>query len=245
MSCQLKILKENSLIAMETAEAFQQLVNLPGELISSDPISEMRRVKADGTAYFVKIYYQAGKHLRRFLGRSRARAEFENLNYFDACGIATPNIVAFGEFTQGVKRQACLITEEIPSVESLLDLKNNQDPKLEDPKWVRRIADLIAMYTSKLHAKGFIHIDLKWRNILVEKSTEKVYFIDCPQGHHPRINLERGKIKDLACLDKVAKYVLSHTQRLRFYMKYAEINKLSALHKQRIRKVLAFFEGRE
>ncbi|NLJ12975.1 MAG: heptose kinase, partial [Gammaproteobacteria bacterium] len=52
-------------------------------------------------------------------------------------------------------------------------------------------------------------------------------------------------IKDLACLDKVAKYHLSNTQRLRFYLQYKQKTRLSAQDKQQIGKIVRFFEGRE
>ena len=51
--------------------------------------------------------------------------------------------------------------------------------------------------------------------------------------------------KDLACLDKVAKYQLSATQRLRFYLQYRNRTRLNAADKKRIRHVVRFFEGRE
>ena len=52
-------------------------------------------------------------------------------------------------------------------------------------------------------------------------------------------------VKDLACLDKVAKYHLSRTQRLRFYLQYRQRSRLSRGDKQRVRQILKFFEGRE
>jgi len=52
-------------------------------------------------------------------------------------------------------------------------------------------------------------------------------------------------VKDLACLDKVAKYCLTHTQRLRFYLTYAGHSRLNKADKQRIRRVIDFFRGRE
>ena len=73
-----------------------------------------------------------------------------------------------------------------------------------------------------------------------------VYLIDCPTGAFwwgPF--LERRIVKDLACLDKVAKYHLSRTQRLRFYLRYAERDRLTAQDKARLRQVLDYFEGRE
>jgi hypothetical protein len=52
-------------------------------------------------------------------------------------------------------------------------------------------------------------------------------------------------VKDLACLDKVAKLQLSRTQRLRFYLQYCRRARLNSADKQRVGKILDFFEGRE
>jgi hypothetical protein len=52
-------------------------------------------------------------------------------------------------------------------------------------------------------------------------------------------------VKDLACLDKVAKYHLSRTQRLRFYLQYRDRERLSAADKCKVRRIVKFFEGRE
>jgi hypothetical protein len=52
-------------------------------------------------------------------------------------------------------------------------------------------------------------------------------------------------VKDLACLDKIGKYRLTRTQRLRFYLDYAGHQHLTTADKQRIRLILKFFEGRE
>ena len=73
-----------------------------------------------------------------------------------------------------------------------------------------------------------------------------MYLIDCPSGGvWWGVFLKYRVVKDLACLDKVAKYQLSRTQRLRFYLDYTGRQRLAAEDKQRIRKILAFFEGRE
>ncbi|MNF08441.1 hypothetical protein D3C80_2088680 [compost metagenome] len=52
-------------------------------------------------------------------------------------------------------------------------------------------------------------------------------------------------VKDLACLDKVAKYKLSRTQRLRFYLQYRGRQRLNAADKRRVRQIVRYFEGRE
>ena len=245
MSLNLDILQHNPLIAEQSAEALLQLFKLDGQIISSDPISELRLVQADGKTYFVKCYTRAGKYLRQFVGRSRARAEYENLKLFQSLGIPTPKVIAFGEVRQGVQRHACLITEEVTGVKSLLDLHREQSPYLKSRQWLRDISAQLAEFTRKLHDKRFVHVDLKWRNILVQPETKQLYFIDCPQGHQTLFRFRRGLIKDLACLDKVARYAVSNTQRLRFYKTYFKLDKLNDKHKYLIRKILAFFKGRE
>lgn len=103
----------------------------------------------------------------------------------------------------------------------------------------------IAEYTRTMHDHRFTHNDLKWRNLLIDDQ-QTLYLIDCPNGDFWRGFWLKYRItKDLACLDKVAKYHLSATQRLRFYLQYRRRKHLSASDKQRIRHVLKFFEGRE
>ena len=46
-----------------------------------------------------------------------------------------------------------------------------------------------------------------------------------------------------ACLDKVAKYQLSRTQRLRFYLQYCQRKRLVDKDKPRIRQILNYFGG--
>src|SRR5690606_1112753 len=91
---------------------------------------------------------------------------------------------------------------------------------LRDRAWVATVSDQVADGLRVMHARGFCHGDMKWRNILVTGTPPRVFFIDCPAGRfwfgpflHYRV------IKDLACLDKVAKHTLSRTQRLRFYLR--------------------------
>jgi hypothetical protein len=57
--------------------------------------------------------------------------------------------------------------------------------------------------------------------------------------------LTRGIIKDLACLDKIARKQLSKMERLRFYLAYKGKSRLSVKDKKEIYRVLRFFEGRE
>ena len=233
----------------ESGKAFadlDQVFALQGEFITRDPLSEVHKVKVGGRVYYLKRYTAAGKYLRRYLGRPRVRAEWENLLHFTAWGIPAAVVVGFGqERKQGAFVRGALITEELADTRDMAWLANNQDPCLQDRAWVARVSYQVAHATRMMHDQGFAHNDLKWRNILVTPEA-RVFFIDCPTGSFwPQPFLGYRIIKDLACLDKIGKHQLSRTQRLRFFLTYRHQSRLDASGKRMIRRILRFFEGRE
>lgn len=233
----------------ELAEDFgslQAVFALQGERLTTDPLSEVIRIERAGVRYYVKRYWGGGKGLRRYIGRPRVKAEWQNLKYFAKWGVATAPIVAFGLERQfGRFVRGALITRELSNTEDLGLLANNDDPRLQDRHWVDTVSLQLARATRTLHEHHFTHNDLKWRNLLVNDRVE-LFLIDCPTGTFWWGPLLRYRIiKDLACLDKVAKYKLSRTQRLRFYLQYRGRSRLSTADKHRVRRVVGFFEGRE
>jgi hypothetical protein len=219
---------------------------LQGERLTKDPLSEVIRVEREGVRYYVKRYWAAGKGLRRLVGRPRVKAEWQNLKYFAKWGIPTASIVAFGLERQfGCFMRGALITRELDNTEDLALLAKRDDPRLCDRGWVDVVSRQLARATRTLHDRHFAHNDLKWRNLLVNDKAE-LFFIDCPTGSLWWGPLLRYRIvKDLACLDKVAKYKLSRSQRLRFYLQYVDRQQLNIGDKRRIRGIVNFFEGRE
>lgn len=219
---------------------------LEGEHLTRDPLSEVIRVHRQGVTYYVKRYRAAGKGLRRYLGKPRIKSEWQNLKRFGKWGIPTAEVVAWGLERNGAAfHRGAMITRELPRTEDLSALARRDDPLLADRAWVDRVSRQLARYTRAMHDRHFTHNDLKWRNLLVDDKAT-LYLIDCPNGAFWWGFLLRYRItKDLACLDKVAKYHLSATQRLRFYLQYRQRARLNASDKQRIRHILSFFEGRE
>ncbi len=219
---------------------------LQGERLTKDPLSEVIRVERNGVRYYVKRYSGAGKGLRRYLGRPRVKAEWQNLMLFRRWGIPTAPIVAYGmERRGGAFLRGALITRELEQTDDLALLATTHDARLRDPRWVQEVSLQLARSTRAMHDRGFAHNDLKWRNLLVDPQ-RRLYLIDCPTGsfwHGPF--LQRRIVKDLACLDKVAKYQLSRTQRLRFYLQYCQRKRLVDKDKPRIRQILNYFQGRE
>jgi hypothetical protein len=219
---------------------------LQGERITKDPLSEVIRLELGGVRYYVKRYWSAGKGLRRYLGRPRVKAEWQNLKCFAKWGIPTAQIVAYGlERKIGAFVRGALITRDLQGTEDLAMLAQQADVRLSDPHWVDGISRQLARATRTLHDHHFTHNDLKWRNLLVNESAD-LFLIDCPSGSFwwgPALSYRI--IKDLACLDKVAKLQLSRTQRLRFYLQYRGRQRLNESDKKRLLKIVKFFQGRE
>lgn len=226
--------------------SLEQVFALQGERITHDPISELIRLERQGVTYYVKRYRNAGKGLRRYAARPRIKAEWQNLKRFAKWGIATAEVVAQGlERKAGAFVRGAMITREIPNSSDLAHLAHHNSPLLQDPAWVKQVSAQVAQAARIMHAHGFTHNDLKWRNLLVDDQN-KVYLIDCPTGTFWWGPMLRYRIiKDLACLDKVAKHNLTNSQRLRFYLQYCQRTRLLAEDKQKIAKIVRFFEGRE
>lgn len=211
---------------------------LDGEHITRERISNVIRVEHEGIRYYVKRYSHAGKGIRRFFGMPRIQSEWENLLWFASHGIATAPVVAYGMETRfGLFRRGALITQEIPDTTDLARLARNNDARLKDRYWVEQISHQVAAAMRVMHANGFIHNDFKWRNLLVDHH-HRLFLIDCPLGAFWRGKLfEYRVMKEFATLDRVARYKLSNTQRLRFYLQYAGKNRLDAEDKRFIRKL--------
>lgn len=219
---------------------------LQGKRLTRDPLSEVILIEREGVRYYVKRYWGAGKGLRRYIGRPRVKAEWQNLKHFARWGIPTAPIVAYGlERQAGAFVRGALITRELEHTRDMAAMANQGDERLRDAAWVDGISRQLAAATRALHDHHFAHNDLKWRNLLVNRDGE-LFLIDCPTGAFWWGPLLRYRIvKDLACLDKVASKVLSRSQRLRFYLQYRGRQRLSAGDKRRVRQIVKFFEGRE
>lgn len=244
----MKILESRQLSDHPAWLSLDEMWNLVGEPVAADPISDVLRIHHDGGVYYLKRYTAAGKWLRRYVGRSRPRAEYDNLRKFTELGIPTAEVVGYSAQKRcGVLRRAALMTREIPRTEDLAHLARRGDPRLQDARWIDSVSRQLADYTARLHRIGFAHNDLKWRNILVTQGSKpEVFLIDCPLGRRRYGPLQRrAQIKDLACLDHHARVHLSKTVRLRFYLRYRGIHRLTKTDKRFLRRVLRFFDGRD
>ncbi len=229
--------------------SFDAAYEHPGELVAKSPLSQMYKTSINGMVYYIKKYNVSRKLLQRYFGQSKVYTEWENLLWFDSLGIPVPKLVAYGTEKQGwVTLRGIIITQELKDTHDLSYIADNCPHLLQSSQWVKRVSHQLASATRLLHQHRFAHNDLKWRNILVDTRADypQIYFIDCPSGRKwIKPFLDYRIIKDLACLDKRGKYVLSKKQRLAFYKDYAQCRKLTVKHKQQISKILHFFHNRE
>jgi RIO-like serine/threonine protein kinase len=244
----------NGGVAGREFATMEQVFALDGEQVSRAPLSRVLRVEREGKNYYVKRYSGNGKNARRRLYglrqwlAPRVKKEWRNLLFFQEWGIPTARMAAYGiERHCGAYRRGAVVTEEIQDVTDLAKLSQQKDARLYDRRWVSKVSAQVARITRRLHDAGFTHNDLKWRNLLVTGGEmPMVYLIDCPSGGFwwwPF--LQYRIVKDLACLDKVAKRHLTRSQRLRFYLDYVGRGRLNAGDKKRVRRIVGFFEGRE
>lgn len=236
-------------------QSIEATFGVSGQRVAKSSISEVIRMTAGNRVFYVKRYTGNGKSawrrwfgLRGLIGPQRVKKEWKNLSVFRQFGIPTATLVGYGlERRFGYFIRGALITEGIPDTIDLAALSRMDDDRLHDRNWVNDISNQIAEHVRRLHAAGFAHNDLKWRNLLIGKGDRPtVYWIDCPAGGYWwGVFLRYRVVKDLACLDKLGKKHLSRSQRLRFFLAYRQRTRLGADDKKMIRKIVSFFEGRE
>lgn len=221
-------------------------IELPGEQVTSDRISNVKRITLNTGRYYAKQYCVRGKHLRRFFGRSRAQGEWQNLKYFAELQIPIPPLIAYGRHKVGKTRLEILVTAAVEGSRDLATVAQQEPEYFTCRTWTLAVMRQVADYTRRLHADNFVHWDLKWRNILVQGDADpKVFFFDCPLGRRWYGGLQRrGAIKDLGCLDSVARSVLTRTQRLRFFLLYRQEEHLTPGAKRQIRQIDAFLTSK-
>jgi hypothetical protein len=169
--------------------------------------------------------------------------EFASASRLSAMGINTPKVVAYGE-KRGTffEKGSFIIAEKIQNAESLerkLPHFFDHPATAENLKLRRNFVAQLAAFIKKFHQTNYRHRDLYFPHIFYSNDG-RFYLIDLARAFKPLIRRERFRIKDIAQLHYSApgRY-FSRTDRLRFYLSYAESNNLSSKDKAFIRKVVS------
>ena len=232
----------------ETLQQFSSLDDVfscRGERIVKDKTSEVIKFKGSTNSFYIKRYTGPKRKYFSIFRKSVVRAEAENLVSMAGMGLPVPTVVAYGERRdKGHFLLGALITEEIKSSANLAQYLENHPELLNNKKWLYTVIDQVADYVHEMHSHSFVHRDLNLRNVLVQtRNHPEVHFIDCPAGgFRYGYFLKREIVRDLAHLDKVARYILSTRDLLRFYKKYRKVNKLSSKDKVLISQIRHFHD---
>ena len=187
---------------------------------------------------FVKRYrYRSWAGLVRgcfrgtFMGKSRARLEFEALGEMRRRGVSAVRPIAFAENRRmRVLRDCALITEGEPNAQTLSAYFTRQSPGW-DLQTKRRFISATGRSVARLHKAGVVHGGLFWRNVLVTQSDadEWVFTLLDPSRrcrfYADRIP-KRARISDLSDFVASASDFHPTTDVARFLREYEEASGL-------------------
>ena len=177
-------------------------------------------------------------HHRRASTSSFDRSGAEQLA---ACGINTPETIAYGEqWAGGFENRSFIITRKIPGAESIerkLPDFFYQERTGKNLKRRKAFIEGLADFVKRFHDTGFRHCDLYFSHIFLGEGGE-LYLIDLQRVFKPLVLKERFRVKDIAQLyySAPAQY-FSRADRLRFYLRYTGRGKLTCADKRFIQKV--------
>jgi hypothetical protein len=204
---------------------------------------------ADGRGAYLKRYDRPPisvqlkgwiQHGRRALLSDYDKGPIEALA---ANNVLIPQTIAYGGRWAGwFERRSFIITLEIPNAHSL-------EQKLPDcfqsrPSRLQRQAKkqfikMLADFLCRFHAAGYRHRDLYLSHVFFS-GAQTLYLIDLHRSFKPRFFGTHYLVKDIAQLHySCPAGLVGCTDRLRFYLAWAQTKKLSVLDKVFIRKVHA------
>jgi heptose I phosphotransferase len=230
-------------------DSFDDWMQLKGIVVKSAVRERStQRLHLGGRSIYIKKHFFPGiaeilKNLLRLRVPLGAFNEWQALLAFHANNIPTMTPIGAGRkpFFWKIDKESFLLTDDLGETNRLEDfLKVNcttpcRGTVLEKK---RRILKNLADITRKMHHSGINHRDYYLCHILMD-NRERLYVIDL---HRVSVRDKVGKrwmVKDLAALLFSSLEVpVTHGQRLAFYKRYMQINRLSADDKTLIRLIV-------
>lgn len=191
--------------------------------------SAVRELRLPQGRFFLKVYAYSGFwRLRTLFIVSRARREYHNLLRLAELGFDAPEPVAYGqERTLGLASVSFLLTRAVEDAVSLRELADRPErAPFPLPAAAERRALLadFARTLRRAHEAGFFIHTLRAKNLLLGRRNGRwaLYVLDVPFAGIWRYRIFRrsGRVRDLACLARVGRMLLSRTDRMRFARAY-------------------------
>ena len=199
-----------------------------GEIQSQSGFGAVRRVTlSDGSrVYFKAERYSLLRRLKGWLRPMRTTIEAFAYEQLQRLGIATLTTVALGERRLfGLPVASCIATLEVPDSRDLRAFSLHDWRYFEEPyksEIYQLLAGQLAEQLRLAHKHGFVHHDLKWRNILVQQNGEalQLIWIDAPRAAIWQMRRRRGRVVDLSDVASLAVLLVSKYDRMRFILRY-------------------------
>ena len=241
-----------ALAACQLHQVGQVLERVEGRIVAWSRTTDTLYVESPGSlvGFCVKRYfYPRLRHRLRgvlrgtLFGWHRAAAEARLLRAMREAGSLAVRPVAYGSRRCGGFLAACfLITEAVPEARNLTSFALDVEDGRESLSIVerRRLLRTLAEQVGELHASGFSHGQLFWRNLLLRRAPAggfEFFLLDARPGHGQR-RLAGGRwwVEELAQLCVSAEPFTSRTERLRFLLAYAGVPRLTESLKQDARE---------
>lgn len=200
------------------------------KLVQSSRFAQVYRFAFNGRLYFLKKFisrdiFEPVKNLLR--GDRAIRAlkgdRFLLTNGFNApkcmmAGKKGSNIFNVTEAIQGGKDLVMFFAEEFPEGEGMDRIKTREK---------RNLCKLLGKEIGKMHAKGIVHGDLRWGNVLIVKTPARetqIWFLDNERTFGYSSISRKMRIVNLVQMNMIPSSVVTLTDRMRFYKSYLAEN---------------------
>ena len=229
--------------------SFDDFMRLEGTVVKSAVRERSTQLlNIGGNRVYVKKHFFPGireiaKNLLRFRLPLGALDEWRALLAFHAHNIPTMTPICAGRkaLFWKIERESFLLTDDLGESSRMDDFLKAcgvtpcRGKTLEKK---RRILKNLADITREMHSAGLNHRDFYLGHILVD-SRERLYIIDLHRVDVRNNVGKRWKVKDLAALLFSSLEVpLTNGERLAFYKRYMQINRLSVYDKTLIRLII-------
>lgn len=197
-------------------DAFDRILALQGEVFRELAGRRTLRFCVGERSYFAKLHFGVGwSEIFKNLWRLRqpvlgAGQEWRAIQRFEALGVATMTLAAYGERgANPARRESFVITDELVNTISLEDLSRNWRSAPPVPGFKRALIARVAEIARTLHENGVNHRDFYLCHFLLEQTpgttgpggaSPKLHVIDLHRVQIRRRTPKRWVIKDLAGL---------------------------------------------
>lgn len=177
---------------------------------------------------YTKVYSYRKHPWRRFLRPGRVGRERRGLERFRALGFRCPHVVAWGARRDlaGRLQLECIVTTAVSTAGTLEEwvLSQRDLPPRESRRRRRELSRALAAQVARLHASGYFHRDLRWRNVMIHDDggiAEPVWY-DSPRGQQVRLPWirTRSRLRELARLNRGAQANCTLRERMEFLCWY-------------------------